>query len=253
MMRKQKPLIRLAIAIHDQLTPNRCAAGNTELPRAAWLQCDNLLRKMGVARQMGWYLAVEQLQRDLRGALQRLQGALSDVHRQLESATTESRRADARDIYADLIALHDEFDELSFDQRGRTLSVTTEPITLEGVHLGPFEIRLDWDDLVEGGQDNYRVIALDSNPAASNDSVTHPHVQDEVVCEGDGRQPIRHALQQGRLLDFFVIVANLLRTYNTGSPYVLLSEWHGIPCASCGCTVLRRLTAEDKLLEFVVS
>jgi hypothetical protein len=34
---------------------------------------------------------------------------------------------------------------------GTTLRrATTEPITLEDVHLGPFEIRLDWDGLAEG-------------------------------------------------------------------------------------------------------
>lgn len=237
MMRKQEPLIRLAIAIREQLSPRRCAVENTELPTSAWQQCDTLLGKLRRARRRGWHLAVGRLQRDLQGATQRLQGALSEIDRQLETSTAELRRASVSDICADLIALREEFDEVTFDRRGRTVSVTTEPITLEGVHLGPFEIRLDWDGLAESGPDNYRVIALDSNPAASNDSVTHPHVQDEVVCEGDGRQPIRHSLQQGRLLDFFAIVANLLRTYNAGSPYVLLSEWHGVPCVSCGTTV----------------
>lgn len=237
MIHKQKPLIRLAIAIREQLTPRRCAVENTELPVSTWQQCGILLGKLRRARHRGWHLAAERLQRDLRGTVQRLLGALSDIDRQLEPSTTELRRASVDDICADLIALRDEFDEVSFDRRGRIVSVTTEPIVLENVHLGPFEIRLDWDDLAEGGPDNYRVIALDSNPAASSDSVTHPHVQDEVVCEGDGRQPIRHALQQGRLLDFFVIVANLLRTYNADSPYVSLSEWHGVRCADCGSIV----------------
>ena len=39
---------------------------------------------------------------------------------------------------------------------------------------------------------------LDANPADANHSVTHPHVQDEAVCEGEGRQPVRRALEQGR-------------------------------------------------------
>jgi hypothetical protein len=76
-----------------------------------------------------------------------------------------------------------------------------------------------------------------SNPAATNDSVTHPHVDGEALCEGEGRQPIRRALEQGRLLDFFVIIANLLRTYNSDSPYVSLSDWHGVECFDCGTTV----------------
>ena len=86
------------------------------------------------------------------------------------------------------------------------------------------------------------MIAIDANPAGANDSVTHPHVQDEELCEGDGQQSIRKALEQGRLLDFFVIVANLLRTYNSGSPYISLSEWHGVECADCGYSV----SADDR-------
>ncbi len=135
------------------------------------------------------------------------------------------------------MALHDEFEEVTFDRRGHTLSVTMEAIELDGVYLGPFEIRLDWENSQGCQSYNYRVIALDANPAAANDSVTHPHVQDEEVCEGYGHEPIRRALEQGRLLDFFVIVANLLRTYNSGSPYVSLSEWYGIQCPDCGSTV----------------
>jgi hypothetical protein len=108
---------------------------------------------------------------------------------------------------------------------------------LDGVYLGPFEIHLDWSNLQDGHPNNYRVIAMDAHPAAANDNVTHPHVQDEAVCEGEGRQTIRSAIEQGRLLDFFVIVANLLRTYNSGSPYVSLADWHGAACADCGATV----------------
>ena len=138
-------------------------------------------------------------------------------------------------IYHDLIGLHDEFAALSLDFRRNTISVTTEPITLEGIELGPFEMRLEWERLPD--PDCYLVIAVDPNPANCDVSVTHPHVQDNAVCEGDGCQPIRQALNQGRLLDFFMIVANLLRTYNDGSPYVKLSDWYGALCVDCS-TVL---------------
>ena len=153
------------------------------------------------------------------------------------ASTASARQSTACDIHADLVALREEFDGVAFDQRKRTLTVTTEPIELEGTYLGPFEIQLDWSDLTGGNRDKYRVIAVEANPAAANESVTHPHVQDEAVCEGEGRQMIRCALEQGRLLDFFVIVANLLQTYNSGSSYVLLCDWYGAECADCGATV----------------
>ena len=48
---------------------------------------------------------------------------------------------------------------------------------------------------------------------------------DERLCEGDGRSAIRQALAQGRLLDFFMLVAGGLRTYNAESPFVALEIW----------------------------
>ena len=165
----------------------------------------------------------------------------------LTPTTDDSHVASSRDIHADLVALYKEFDSASFDLRRHTVSATTEPIELEGTYLGPFEIRLDWNELGNGSSHHYQVIALDANPAATNESVTHPHVQDEAVCEGEGRPLIREALKQGRLFDFFVIVANLLRTYNSGSPYVSLAEWHGVACTDCGTTVCddERWTCEE--------
>ena len=36
----------------------------------------------------------------------------------------------------------------------------------------------------------YRVIALDPHPATKSESITHPHVQDERLCEGEGHAAI---------------------------------------------------------------
>ena len=235
MTRTEKTLMRLAVAVHGQLKSESSTSVQVELPTTVWQQGEVLLRRMRRAHHHGWQLAALRLQRDLREVLRRLNGELVAIDRTLESPLSEPRSASIGDIHDDLVALHEEFDEVSFDQRGRTISVTTEPIKLEGVYLGSFEVRLDWSDLPE--RHNYRVIAIDANPAATNDSVTHPHVDGEAVCEGEGRQPIRHALEQGRLFDFFVIVANLLRTYNSDSPYVSLSDWHGVECSDCGATV----------------
>ena len=45
-------------------------------------------------------------------------------------------------------------------------ALTTEPIELAGVELGPFEIRLEWT--TTGDEPAYRVIAKDPHPAESN-------------------------------------------------------------------------------------
>ena len=230
-------LLRLAIAIEEKLKTAQCNTSQAELPTATWLQCEQTLRLIRRAQRHGWQLAAQRLRHDLQGNLRSLQADLIEFDCGLEPQQSERCQTSVRDIHADLITLREEFDTVAFDQRRRTISVTTEPIELDGVYLGPFEIHLDWSNLTDGHLNNYRVIAMDAHAAATNDSVTHPHVDGETVCEGEGRQPIRHALEQGRLLDFFVIVANLLRTYNSDSPYVSLSDWYGVECSDCGTTV----------------
>jgi hypothetical protein len=83
----------------------------------------------------------------------------------------------------------------------------------------------------------YTVVALDPNPASSDASITHPHVNGESLCSGDGRKAIQSALEAGRLYDFFTIVNQLLHTYSEGRAYVELSNWYGVPCHDCNCTV----------------
>ena len=122
--------------------------------------------------------------------------------------------------------------DVECDTRLREIRVTTEPIVLEGIYLGPFQIYLDVGRL--GHSSPYRVVALDPQPAACNESVTHPHVQDETLCEGEGRTAIGAALDSGRIGDFFLIVSQLLATYAQGDAYVEMRDWEGRPCCECG-------------------
>ncbi|MDD5458127.1 MAG: hypothetical protein PHF37_01870 [Phycisphaerae bacterium] len=142
------------------------------------------------------------------------------------------------DIYAELIQTEQEFGQITFDASEKTLSVTTEPITLEGICLGPFEIRLfiGWIPKLYSSA-VYRVIALEPNPAGSDDNITHPHVSSQCLCEGDGHYAIKSAIEQGRFCDFYTLVVNILQTYNADSPYVALSEWQGFCCYDCGCSM----------------
>ncbi len=233
MTHKERRLLRLAVAIHEQLTTKPPMIANVELPTTLWRQSEVLLRRIRRARQRGWQLAAQLLERDLQKLLRELRGELVKIEPRQEPSQSKSQHASVADIHADLVSLHEEFEQVSFDRRGQTISVTTEPIEFDGVYLGPFEIRLGWSNLKEIQRRKYHVLAVDANPAASNEGVTHPHVQDEAVCEGEGRRPIQQALEQGRLLDFFLIVINLLRTYNPGSPYVAISDWHGVECSDC--------------------
>ena len=88
----------------------------------------------------------------------------------------------------------------------------------------------------------YRVIALEPNPAATDSSITHPHVNAEKLCEGEGSAAIRAAIEEGRICDFFTLVRSILNTYSADSPYVPLADWDGTSCYDCGYTV----SSEDR-------
>ncbi len=142
------------------------------------------------------------------------------------------------DIYAELSQIEQELGKYNYDLNKKTISVITEPITLEEIDLGSFEIKLLIDRInCLYSEPPYRIIALESNPAGSNDSVTHPHVSDERLCEGDGHISIRKSLEQGRFCDFFTLITGVLQTYNEDSPYIRLDDWEGRSCYDCGCTV----------------
>jgi hypothetical protein len=142
------------------------------------------------------------------------------------------------DVYAELKQLEQEYGELQFDLDARAISVTTGDIVLEDISFGPFEIKLFINRIEKLYTDvPYRVLAIEPNPAGGNDSVTHPHVSDDILCEGDGHVAVRNAIEQGRICDFFTLITNILKTYNSSSPYVSLDEWGGRSCYDCGCTI----------------
>jgi hypothetical protein len=207
------------------------------MPQVYWQRSVDLVRQIRRARLRGWHLAAAELLKDLGYAIPSIQHELSTIADQLPRRAAVDRRATMHDIYQDLVAVRQEFEELDYDRRGRRLSVITEPIVLSGVYLGPFEIRLHWARPTRGDVPMYRVISKDPHPAESKDNVTHPHVMDEILCEGDGRHAVRQALKQGRLLDFFTLVAGILRTYNPESPFAELALWHGGSCSDCGAGV----------------
>jgi hypothetical protein len=153
----------------------------------------------------------------------------------VERITTgrQSRGRDLRTLFAELTALADQFDQVEIEDGA--VGVTTEPIVLDGIELGRFAIRLDVDRV--GADCPYRVVAREPNPAASSSETTHPHVNAEKLCPGEGRVPIAAALKEGRLYDFFLLVNQILQTYSPGNAFVELDRWHGRPCHDCDCQV----------------
>ncbi len=225
---------RLALAIHGHLQQQRSSIRSIELPESAWLTCQSMQRQLRRALAHDWQLAARRLDRDVNVQLQ----SLLEQMRQIvdDRATTVTKHVPtAHDIYQDILSLEAEFEAVTWSIRQGTLSVTTSDVVLENIDLGRFQIELDWRELPDST--SFRVIALDPNPADSNENVTHPHVESESLCVGDARLSIQYALEQGRIADFFLIVNNVLLTYNGGSPYVSLRDWHGVSCSDCGDSV----------------
>jgi hypothetical protein len=227
-------LLRAAARIRDQYVARAALRRPVAAPHRAWTELQRLARLQEIARYRGWQFAAQQLDRQLQGAVvtlrSEIESLLAGLHRD-RSASCPT----LRDVYAELVALHDEFEHVTVDLKLGSVTVRTEPVVLEDVDLGPFNIRFEWKRLYHSPP--YWVVAVDPHPAASDSELVHPHVRNETLCEGEGKAPIKSALEQGRLCDLFLTVMQVLNTYNAGSPYVSLAHWEGSLCADCGTVV----------------
>ena len=227
----QRSLLRAAVAIQAAIS-DRPRDDTPDLPMAAWAECCRLKRLHNRAKVVAKLpLAASRLRKQLQAAttqlLTRTRALTSDL------AVNPSRVASAFEIAAELQALVEEFHDVRVNGKERTISVTTEAIVLEDVCLGRFRLTLDWRHLQDGIR-GLSVVALDPVSAASNDRYVHPHVDGENLCAGDGKLALQAALTQGRMCDFFVVVRQILNTYNSSSAYVQLEEWFSRECCACG-------------------
>ena len=229
---QQRSMFRAAGLIRDQIARRQQDGEPVCLPEQPWANMQRLIRRTKLAKSHGWRRAARLLNEDLLREVQYCRDRLLELVPPLKEQAARRKPPKESEIYTEIVALEEEFDAVECDPASGELWVTSESIVLEGIDLGRFEIRLDWNQL--SGSSPYRVVALEPNPAAANDSVTHPHVQDEHSCEGEGRAAIRAALDNGRLGDFFLIVSRLLATYARGAAYVELDDWDGIFCRGCG-------------------
>jgi len=227
--------LRTAALIQRELAQQACEIDALPLDEARWRRIIGVARSAQLADYRGWHYAGRHREEQLLHEIDDLQTDLGRVTDQLRRRLAPQNIPTPAELYRDLVALESEFEAVQCERDEHLIAVTTRPIELEGIDLGRFQIRLNWRRRQEGH--SYVVVALDPNPAQSNDSITHPHVSDETLCEGDGRRAIHAALAAGRLHDFFTIVDRLLNTYASGRAYVELDNWSGIPCHDCGGSV----------------
>jgi hypothetical protein len=223
-----RQLWRFAVRLEEAYRANEARPSHQPLPETCWQDARQQLQRLAIAESCGWRHAANCERQSVVTELEHIGHSL----RELATALGNTRQRAAptiRMLYEELVAISGDFEDLKTDDNA--LSVTTEPLELEGIQLGRFMIRLELDEL--GSTTPYAVVALDPNPAASSSDTTHPHVSDDTLCAGEGRRPIAAAIEEGRLHDFFTIVDRILHTYAAGAAYVELDRWHGVPCHDC--------------------
>jgi len=232
----RRPWLRTAKYLEQQYQrvqtrpPDQTSVSEERRSRVQQLQ-----HRLQLASRHRYRTAQTHLRRQLAQSLRRLARDCFHQAEDLERHESQPEIPTLRLLLEELQSLQDEFDQVDIDWPAKVLRVRPERIVLEDIDLGPFEIRLSLDQL--GCYQPYQVIALEPHRPGCCDDVTHPHVQGDVLCEGEGRHPIARALEQGRLGEFFLLVAQVLRTYNPGSAYCRLSDWNGTSCSDCGDSV----------------
>jgi hypothetical protein len=195
----------------------------------------------GLARAKGFPLCAARQDARVLALLTAVEQAAADALRVLQQPAPIVPSLSS--LIAELHQIEAEFNELQVDNKQRFLGATTEPITLGGVELGPFAIRFFWERFPEqGAVACFDLVALEPNPAAGYERVTHPHVKDRRLCAGQATLALGKALEDGRLADAFCLIRSVLRYYNAGSPHVPLDEWEGRECEDCG----RRVDEDDR-------
>jgi len=190
-------------------------------------------RKLGLCLARNWLSAADRCCSRANRSLNEIPYSVSRIRQLTEQPCLKVPELSF--FIEELKQLQQEFDHLDFDRENNNISVETDPVTLDGLYLGPFRIELHLNKLCKLYEANpYSVVALDPHPAATDETVTHPHVCNDKLCEGDGAITIRTALEQGRLFDFFTMVRSILNNYNPDSPYVSIYDWDGEPCYNCG-------------------
>ena len=106
----------------------------------------------------------------------------------------------------------------NIDLRNNKLTATTPTITLEGVDLGPFDVTVVLDTCA---------ISFVTRGNVSSKGYSHPHINiDGYPCWGDALTTVLDLTAARDVVGVLIQGLTLLYSYNPGSPYQELAEWH---------------------------
>ena len=171
-MNHQRSVLRVAALIRNQIAQRQQDGDPVCLPEQPWANMKRLIRQIALAKSRGWHRAARLLNENLLREIQYCRDRLLELVPPLKERAARKEPPKESEIFREIMALEEEFDTVECDPASADLWVTTEPIVLEGIDLGRFDIRLDWNR--SSSSSPYRVVALEPNPAAANESVTHP-------------------------------------------------------------------------------
>ena len=177
---KPPPVLRLASRIHDLIVQRHQHSGGRLLYALERLTgrlepLARCRRQITLARERDWRHAQAQLITELEGLLRALPGDTQYVQQAVPKPVHILSMAD---IAQEFDQIDDEFGGWTYEAPG-ILTVVTQPITLEEIRLGTFEIRLNLTHLgTHRSSAPYELAARDPHPAACNEAVIHPHVRD---------------------------------------------------------------------------
>jgi hypothetical protein len=216
-------------------------------PERAWA---SLRSQMTEAESLRWRIeqatarrmdcSAASLKQELSTVLKVMDQRINELR--VHSDAPPPRAQDRCEWIRELRQLESEFGTVTIRWTDTVIRVVTEPIELKDVPLGPFAIEFDWTGGPSAdGIRAFEVKALKPNRPAGRSDVTHPHVEDDILCAGEAKDALAQAVADGRLVDAFQLVHSVISNYNPGSAYVSLNEWDGSHCAQCG----RRIRSDD--------
>ena len=216
-------------------------------PERAWASLRTQLTEAEALRDRIEQATVRRLDSAAASLKQELSAVLKVMGRRIDELrahceASPPRSPDRCEWIRELRHLESEFGTVTVRWSDTVIRVVTEPIELKNVPLGPFAIEFNWTGGPSAiGSRAIEVKALEPNCPAGRSDVTHPHVQDDILCAGEAKDALDQAVADGRLVDAFQLVHSVLTNYNSGSAYVSLNEWNGSHCAQCG----RRTRSEE--------
>lgn len=179
-------------------------------------------------------------------ALGSVESAIRRIYRQAVKSEEKwaAERKPTKDsvgsVYKDILALNEEFGPAEVNLKSGWIRFLTDPISLHSVEydrdvdLGSFKVHLPMDD-----PRSFSIISVDEVEPLSSDHYFHPHVSDEVLCEGAAKDPLNNLFKCNRIYDAVGVIVSTLNTYNPDSPHCCLENWIGEECSECGDTMSR--------------